>query len=352
MELVFIILILSVLVTFGVLLFQSPQLFARWKRSKRQTSRVLTEDALKHLHDCEYRGIPCTLESVAGTLTISSDDAAQLVKQLEAMELITREGRALTLTAEGRSYALRVIRIHRLWERYLADETAVGEEHWHAEAEQKEHLITPDEADDLARRLGQPVYDPHGDPIPTPAGAVPKPKGESLTLLKAGEVARIVHLEDEPEAVYAQLVAGGLVPGMQVRVIENTGTRVVVEAAGNDVVLAPVVAANVSVQPLKARKADEVSMETLASLQQGESATVVGISSGLRGIQRRRLMDLGIVPGTVVSIELRSPLGDPVAYNIRGAMIALRRQQAAMVLIKERRIPANEHVFPRRRNIL
>ncbi len=337
MELFVIISVLLMLLVVGVALLRSPRVFARRRRSRRQSERVLIEDALKHLHDFEYRGIPCTLESIAGTLTISSDDAAQLIKQLEAMVLITREGRELALTPEGRSYALRVIRIHRLWERYLADETAVDEAHWHAEAEQKEHFITLDEADDLARRLGEPVYDPHGDPIPTHAGAVPKPKGESLTLLKAGEVGRIIHLEDEPEAVYAQLIAGGLAPGMQVRVIENTSAKVVVEAAGNDVVLAPVVAANVSVQPVKAKEAGEVSMETLASLEPGESATVVGVSAGLRGIQRRRLMDLGIVPGTHVSAELRSPSGDPVAYNIRGATIALRRQQAAMVLIKERK---------------
>jgi Fe2+ transport system protein FeoA len=43
------------------------------------------------------------------------------------------------------------------------------------------------------------------------------------------------------------------------------------------------------------------------------------------------MLDLGIVPGTRVAAELRSPSGDPTAYRIRGAVIALRREQAELV---------------------
>jgi Fe2+ transport system protein FeoA len=46
-------------------------------------------------------------------------------------------------------------------------------------------------------------------------------------------------------------------------------------------------------------------------------------------------MDLGVVPGGVIESEMNSVTGDPVAYSIRGATIALRRQQAEMVFIEE-----------------
>jgi Fe2+ transport system protein FeoA len=46
------------------------------------------------------------------------------------------------------------------------------------------------------------------------------------------------------------------------------------------------------------------------------------------------MLDLGLVPGTVVEAELRSPAGDPTAYRIRGAMIALRRSQADLVQVE------------------
>ena len=78
------------------------------------------------------------------------------------------------------------------------------------------------------------------------------------------------------------------------------------------------------------------SFERLSGLELGEHAVVVGISGLCRGQPRRRLLDLGIVPGTIVTAELRSPSGDPTAYRIRGAMIALRREQADLIQVERR----------------
>jgi DtxR family Mn-dependent transcriptional regulator len=306
---------------------------ARWRSSRERSTRSLLEDALKHLYDCEYRNIPCTLESLAGTLSISGEAAAKLILRLEAMRLATRTERDLRLTAEGRSYALRMIRVHRLWERYLADETNVAERDWHTEAEREEHKISAEQADELARRLGNPLYDPHGDPIPSAAGNLPQQQGIPLTALDRGVLARIVHLEDEPESLYAQLVAVGLGPGIQIRLIDRTPDRIIFEANGEEIVLAPVVAANVSVVPLAAEKWSEVSHETLADLNVGEQGVVLGLSPLCRGLQRRRLMDLGIVPGTTIEAEMRSPFGDPTSYKIRGTSIALRKEQAEMIYV-------------------
>lgn len=49
---------------------------------------------------------------------------------------------------------------------------------------------------------------------------------------------------------------------------------------------------------------------------------------------RRRCLDLGLLPGTEVEAVMDSPLGDPVAYRIRGALIALRREDAEGVLVE------------------
>lgn len=72
----------------------------------------------------------------------------------------------------------------------------------------------------------------------------------------------------------------------------------------------------------------------LSSLGLGQQATVVDISPACRGAERRRLLDLGVVPGTVIRAELVSTSGDPVAYRIRGAMIALRNAQADLIHVK------------------
>ena len=86
------------------------------------------------------------------------------------MGLLISHHETLQLSSEGRSYALRIIRIHRLWEKYLADETGVDEREWHHSAEEFEHKLTPTDADALAAQIGNPVFDPHGDPIPSTDG--------------------------------------------------------------------------------------------------------------------------------------------------------------------------------------
>ncbi len=318
-----------------VLLFW-PQagLLWRWRKSQSLTERVLLEDALKHLYHQEYKNRVATLESLSGALHVPQEQAAKLLARLEQLELVKTQAEAFELTGEGRPYALRVIRVHRLWERYFADETGLAETQWHEEAEQREHHTTPEQAEMLATQMGNPLHDPHGDPIPTPAGELPPPQGLSLTDFPIGATGRITHIEDEPEALYAQLVAQGLYPGMYVRVLGKTPERVLCTADGEEIKLAPVVAANVTMIPLPKEEEWEKPHETLASLHVGDSAVVMGISRACRGLQRRRLMDLGLVPGTVISAELTSMSGNPTAYNIRGATIALRKDQANFVHVR------------------
>ncbi len=303
----------------------------RWRYLARRSERTLIEDALKHLHECEYRNQRPTVQSVAGALTIRADRSVALVGRMESMGLVTSHGGTLRLADEGRILARHVIRVHRLWERYLSDRTGLSEIDWHLDADRREHGITPAEADALEADLSHPSYDPHGDPIPTATGEIAPRRGRPLTRLTPGTLARIVHLEDEPEASYAQLVAQGLHPGMEVKVIEITSQRVRFWAKGEEHVLSPVAASSVSVVGLPRGREVEASFERLSTLGVGEKGTVVRLSRACHGLERRRLMDLGIVPGTIIEAEMRSPSGDPTAYRVRGALIALRKEQADLI---------------------
>jgi ferrous iron transport protein A len=71
---------------------------------------------------------------------------------------------------------------------------------------------------------------------------------------------------------------------------------------------------------------------TLARLPVGGRGTVLDIQA--TGNTRRRLLDLGLVPGTVVEVIRRSPVGDPTAYKIRGAVIALREDDGEAVFVR------------------
>ncbi len=70
---------------------------------------------------------------------------------------------------------------------------------------------------------------------------------------------------------------------------------------------------------------------TLNELNQGQSATVTRLLS--QGGIRRRLQDIGLVVGTRVSCLQKSPLGDPVAYLVRGAVIAIRSEDSSNIIV-------------------
>ena len=69
----------------------------------------------------------------------------------------------------------------------------------------------------------------------------------------------------------------------------------------------------------------------LWDLPLGKSATVNSIQAEV--ITRRRMLDLGMVPGTIVEAIRVSPAGDPKAYRVRGAVIAFRKEEAHKILI-------------------
>ncbi|MAT98697.1 MAG: hypothetical protein CL608_16260 [Anaerolineaceae bacterium] len=330
----------TILAVTAVFLWPEKGLLARWQQARQMTDRARHEDALKHIYKCQQKGRRPTLESIAGALHISTNDVTELLTQMQSSQLLHLQSDDISLTPAGMESALHIIRAHRLWERYLAERTGFSEAEWHSQAELQEHQLTPEAANALSARLGHPTHDPHGDPIPSAEGNYVYHGGQPLNQLPVNTPARIVHLEDEPEAVYAQLVAEGLHPGQTVQLIEANSTRLRFWANGDEHVLAPIVARNISVLPLPEEVEEETAVDNklsgtrLSELPLGQTAEVIRISANCRGVERRRFMDLGILPGTAVTAEMRSPSGEPTAYRIRDAIIALRSNQANHIYVK------------------
>lgn len=308
-------------------------LMALLSKLRMSNRRVMLEDALKHLYDCEYRNAQCNLQSVAGNLNISTDKAGKLIEHLLSMGLIRMDNQSVVLTDTGRSYSLRVIRVHRIWERYLADETGVPQADWHNEADRIEHIATPENTEKIAAQMGNPVFDPHGDPIPTAGGEMPGPKGKSLGELKAGENGVIIHIEDEPRNIYEQLVVQGLYPGMEIHLTHRDDTKISFVANGEEYTLTPLFATHITIELQAGKAAEQEKFNLLSSLDVGQEAEVAGISPNCTGQQRRRLMDMGIVPGSIISAQMKSASGDPVGYRVMGTTIGIRRKQADMIFI-------------------
>ncbi len=316
---------------------------ARISKISMNNRRVLLEDALKFLYDCEYRGMECQSHNLAKKSNITTDKSEKLLERLRSMELIYEKDKKYHLTNAGRSYALRVVRMHRVWEQYLADKTGLKHTEWHTRADYLEHKVSDDDINKLAAQLGNPVFDPHGDPIPTSDGELPKYKGCPLNELNESDIARIIHIEDEPVEIYKQLVAEGLYPGMQVYILNAEKEKITFAADGEERTLIPQFASGITVEVLTEEKFASVKQKQLSSLKIGEKAEITGISPNCRGQQRRRLMDLGIVPGSRISAIMKSASGDPTGYRVMGTTIGIRKSQADLIFIENKEKESHEY---------
>lgn len=309
-------------------------LFAQYKLYRAAQAREQVEDALKHLLDREQQGRHASPESLGGTLDLPRAKVTRLIEDIEAQGLIETTGRELHLTAEGERWALHVVRAHRLWERYLADEARMPLNQIHNEAQKREHSFTEAQLNELDAALGHPTRDPHGDPIPSREGKIKQAEGMPITAWQADRPARIVHLEDEPALAYQQILAAGLRLGQDIRIIEKSPNRYVLSDGENEYRLAPAVASNIHVAALpesEMLKREAIPLFELTHDQRGE---IVTLDDAVQGFTRRRFLDLGLTPGTVIYPELKNFFGDPRAYRIRGTLIALRKDQAAQIWVK------------------
>ncbi len=328
-------LIIFVLLGAIILYIFWPQkgLVAKYRKVVSNTNRVLMEDALKHIYDYESHQLVPTLNSIAGNLAVSGDKASNIVENLKKLELVSLDNQSIFLTSDGKAYALRVIRIHRLWENYLAEETGVRDVDWHDEAEKVEHILTQEDADQLSAKMGNPKFDPHGDPIPDTDGMVLEKRGALLNSVQKGKVVKILHIEDEPKAIYLKVLEQGLYPGKEIKILDKLNNKLTIAADGKESTIGSLVASKISVEILENKEFINEKTRTLVDLKMGETAEVINVSPNCRGQQRRRLLDFGIVPGSSISIHMNSPLNDPTAYLVKETIVALRKNQANQVLI-------------------
>ena len=162
---------------------------------------------------------------------------------------------------------------------------------------------------------------------------MPPASGTPATAWPIDRLARIVHLEDEPPISYAQLVAEGIEVGQLIRIIDSSPERMVLTDGENEFRLAPAVAANIFLESAPQTPAHSGALR-LAELSTGQVAHVLGLDDRCQGYSRRRLMDLGFTEGATIRAALTTFAGDPRAYEIRGTLIALRREQASQVLVQ------------------
>ena len=329
-------LILAALVALVVALWPDAGLFAQMRRWRELRRRELLEDALKHIFAWEQRAQNATPESLAGGLGIPQSRVLQLITGMEAKGLVQSLAGGLRLTSKGQRLALQVVRAHRLWERYLADDAGMPMARLHQADEKAEHQLNAENLDALDAHLGHPEHDPHGDPIPRSDGSLAEVEAVVLNDWPMDQPARVVHIEDEPDVIFQQILAAGLRPGSVLRILENMPERLVISDGEQEHRLAHVVAANIQVAAMAPQRQRPAGVKRLSDLAHGAEGEVVELDSLCRGFSRRRLLDLGLTVNTKIEVALENTFGDPRAFRIRGTLIALRKEQADHVWVKVR----------------
>ncbi|MCA9973298.1 MAG: metal-dependent transcriptional regulator [Anaerolineales bacterium] len=208
------------------------------------------QDYLKAIYTLAQRhGQPVGTTQLAAHLALTPASVTGMVQKLarQAPPLLRYEKhRGVSLTAEGETAALHIIRRHRLLETLLHDTLGYGWDEVHEEAERLEHALSPALTQRIADVLGNPRHDPHGQPIPTRELQLPpRPAAMALAALPVGETAVLHHVRDEDAAVLRQLAALGLRPGTRLTLQARTAAHLILLLNGRaDPILLPAALAN------------------------------------------------------------------------------------------------------------
>jgi DtxR family Mn-dependent transcriptional regulator len=159
---------------------------------------------------------------LAARLGVSPGSVSAMIKKLDDAGLVEHVPyHGVRLTADGARVALGVMRRHRLIELFLAEVLDVPWERVHDEAEVLEHALSEDLTELISTKLGDPEFDPHGDPIPDRDLSLEEAETEALAGLDTGTRATFVRVSDSRPEMLVYLSDCGIAVGDQLELVER-----------------------------------------------------------------------------------------------------------------------------------
>src|SRR6056297_65985 len=193
------------------------------RRFERMMLSDVMEDYLKVIYQLERgRDDRVRTSEIAAELDVTSPTVTSMLETLAERGLLDREKyNGVTLTEEGETVAIEVVRHHRLLEAYLAEHLDYDWAEVHDEADRLEHHISENFEERLAAALDDPNVDPHGSPIPGADLEPPSvPEGESVTAFEEGDVVVVEEVADEDSEVLSYLADHGVEPDVELEILE------------------------------------------------------------------------------------------------------------------------------------
>jgi DtxR family Mn-dependent transcriptional regulator len=265
--------------------------------------------------------------------------------------------KGVSLTDEGDRVARDILRKHRLWEVFLVEKLGLTYEQAHDFACELEHATADLLADHLDRFLEFPAVNPIGKPIPSTGQKIPERVLLSLDRLNAGHTGIVVHI-DLPEDTQSYLEDLGLRTGAAFQVLAASSSSCLLKTGGESLSLNADLIRQIFVTLDPGSESGEISSQNdnqqipsthkekhmqaenqitikkipMSELGKGQTGVVVHV--GGKGAARRRMLDMGLVTGTEVSVIRIAPLGDPIEYSVKGYSLSLRKTEAETILVE------------------
>ena len=181
------------------------------------------EDYLKAIYELTQEHERASTNEIAEQMGVTPASATGMIQRLAAAApplIEYQKHRGASLTVEGRQTALEIIRHHRLLEAFLHEKLGFTWDEVHDEADRLEHVISEELEERICNALGDPSYDPHGDPIPNREFQMPVRSNVRMSELLPGDHATIQRINDADPDLLRYLSSIGLTPNTIVTVLE------------------------------------------------------------------------------------------------------------------------------------
>ena len=181
------------------------------------------ENHLKSIFHLSYESeLGVSTNSIADNLNTKASSVTEMLKKLGEKNLIVyKKYHGAQLTEMGRKTALNIIRKHRLWEVFLVDKLNFKWDEVHDIAEQLEHIQSEKLTNELDKFLNFPTKDPHGDPIPNPAGFIKFTPKLRLSDLNIGETGKFIGVKDSSSTFLKYLDKRQISLGSNIKVLHQ-----------------------------------------------------------------------------------------------------------------------------------
>ncbi len=305
---------------------------------------------------------PVPLSQLAEALSVTSVSVNEMCRKLhDSGYLIYRPYKGAVLTEKGEKFANYVLRRHRLWEVFLIEKLHLDHKQANEAACALEHVIKDEVIDHLDEFLGFPTVDPRGLPIPKSNGNLQKQKTIPLSEVSAGSSGHILQC-DVTEEIHKFLGQYEILEGKIIKVIAAGRNDIFVATHHGQLALSKDIAEKIMIVlskddernirgnreitnevlgnenseeylQMNNNKEDTIEQIPLSDLKKGQQGIIVHV--GGKGAVKGRMMDMGIVPGSEISLVRVAPFGDPLEFSIKGYSLSLRKSEAEKITVEK-----------------